>query len=115
MSRAAARLTVRDMPPSDPGVFAQTVFDLVVQNLLGSGKREKSQERKTVKSSKRALRRLQKARVKAKARRVYPHDRQAKSADHLAVCSCWMCGNPRKWYGETTMQERKASLDEGVL
>ena len=68
-----------------------------------------------MKSSKRALKRLQKARVKAKARRVYPHDGQAKSADHLAVCSCWMCGNPRKWYGEPTMQERKASLDENAM
>ena len=68
-----------------------------------------------MKSSKRALRRHQKARAKAKARRVYPHDRQAKSADHLAVCSCWMCGNPRKWYGEPTMQERKASIDEGAM
>lgn len=70
---------------------------------------------KIMKSSKRALRRHQKARVKAKARRIYPHDRAAKSADYLAVCSCWMCGNPRKWYGEPTMQERKASLDEGVM
>ncbi|MCY4614657.1 MAG: hypothetical protein OXB94_13695 [Nitrospira sp.] len=69
---------------------------------------------KIVRSSKRALRRLQKARIKAKARRIYPHDGQAKSADHLAVCSCWMCGNPRKWYGEPTIQERKAPLDEGV-
>ena len=68
-----------------------------------------------MKSSKRALRRYQKARVKAKARRVYPHDRQAKSADHLAVCSCWMCGNPRKWYGEPTIQERKAWLDENAM
>ena len=68
-----------------------------------------------MKSSKRALRRHQKARVKAKTRRVYPHDGQAKSADHLAVCSCWMCGNPRKWYGEPTIQERKASLDEVVI
>ena len=64
-----------------------------------------------MKSSKRALRRHQKARVKAKARRIYPHDSEAKSADHLAVCSCWMCGNPRKWYGEPTIQERKASAN----
>ena len=58
--------------------------------------------------------RFLRARGKAKARRVYPHDREAKSADHLAVCSYWMCGNPRKWYGEPTMQERKASLDEAA-
>ena len=23
-------------------------------------------------------------------------------------CSCWMCGNPRKWFGERTVQERRA-------
>jgi hypothetical protein len=28
-------------------------------------------------------------------------------ANHGKVCSCWMCGNPRK-YGELTLQERKA-------
>ena len=22
-------------------------------------------------------------------------------------CSCWMCGNPRKFFGEETMQEKK--------
>ena len=68
-----------------------------------------------MKNSKRALRRHQKARVKAKARRIYPHDRTAKSADYLAVCSCWMCGNPRKWSGEPTLQERKAWLDEAGM
>jgi hypothetical protein len=23
------------------------------------------------------------------------------------VCSCWMCGNPRKYLGEATVQEKK--------
>lgn len=23
------------------------------------------------------------------------------------VCSCWMCGNPRKYFGELTIQEKK--------
>lgn len=23
------------------------------------------------------------------------------------VCSCWGCGNPRKWLGERTVQERR--------
>ena len=30
-------------------------------------------------------------------------------ANHGKVCSCWMCGNPRK-LGEITMQERRANL-----
>ena len=25
-----------------------------------------------------------------------------------ASCSCPMCGNPRKWFGERTVQERRA-------
>lgn len=30
---------------------------------------------------------------------------QIKRANHLASCSCPMCGNPRKWFGERTRQE----------
>lgn len=26
-------------------------------------------------------------------------------------CSSYCCGNPRKWFGEKTMQERRAELD----
>jgi len=26
-------------------------------------------------------------------------------------CSCWMCGNPRKWSGEKTRQEKLAAID----
>lgn len=25
-------------------------------------------------------------------------------------CSCWMCGNPRKFFGEATLQEQKSDL-----
>ncbi|MES2257252.1 MAG: hypothetical protein V4724_01980 [Pseudomonadota bacterium] len=25
----------------------------------------------------------------------------------MPVCSCWMCGNPRRYLGEVTMQERR--------
>lgn len=28
-----------------------------------------------------------------------------KKADHLRSFSCWMCGNPRKFFGECTRQE----------
>lgn len=27
-------------------------------------------------------------------------------------CSCPMCGNPRRYFGERTIQEKKAFLDE---
>ncbi|MDO5622857.1 MAG: hypothetical protein Q4G24_15520 [Paracoccus sp. (in: a-proteobacteria)] len=55
-----------------------------------------------------ARRRHDAARMKARARKIYDYDTKAKLANHLAVCSCWMCGNPRRHLGEVTMQERKA-------
>jgi len=30
---------------------------------------------------------------------------------HLAACSCHMCGNPRRYWGEVTMPERRAAVD----
>lgn len=30
-------------------------------------------------------------------------------ANHGKVCSCWMCGNPRRFWGELTMQEKRAN------
>jgi len=61
---------------------------------------------------KRARRRRDLLRMKAKARRVYPHNKNATEAEYLAVCSCWMCGNPRKWFGDLTMQERRFLAEE---
>lgn len=29
------------------------------------------------------------------------------ASTHGAACSCYMCGNPRKWFGERTVQERR--------
>lgn len=38
--------------------------------------------------------------------------RRVKSANHLKICSCWMCGNPRrqkfKKSSRLTMQEKRA-------
>jgi len=46
----------------------------------------------------RAYRRVQRRRLVAKARKLYPGMKcPAVLADHLAACSCWMCGNPRRW------------------
>lgn len=28
-----------------------------------------------------------------------------------ANCSCWMCGNPRKWLNELTREEEIANID----
>jgi len=68
----------------------------------------------------RAYRRNQKERMKRRARfvaRLIDVDKEqwVLNADHLSVCSCWMCGNPRKWLGERTRQETMAELDLGAL
>ena len=33
------------------------------------------------------------------------------NADNLRICSCWMCGNPRKWFGERDRRELLAEQD----
>lgn len=61
--------------------------------------------------TRRARRRRDAERMKGKARRVRPNSSYPERlADHLAVCSCWMCGNPRRFLGEPTIQERRALL-----
>jgi hypothetical protein len=69
--------------------------------------------------SKRAERRHHLRRMKAKAEKSFrftvgfdeAHPKWAhKFANHLASCSCWMCGNPRKWFKEKTIQEIKADM-----
>ena len=61
----------------------------------------------------RAKRRHQKFRVREKAKRVfkwvmgdlYEETHATKRADHMANCSCVMCGNPRKHFNERSRQE----------
>lgn len=60
-------------------------------------------------SAKRGLRRQAARRMKAKALRIYPHDPKARLADHLAQCSCHMCGNERRHFGNPTVQEKRAA------
>jgi len=38
-----------------------------------------------------------------------------KIAHARAPCSCWMCGNPRRYFGERPIQERRLSPDWGAL
>lgn len=56
---------------------------------------------------KRARRIRDRIRMKARCRRVYPHDPNAKLADHMAVCSCLGCGSRRRYEG-APLQERRA-------
>lgn len=34
-----------------------------------------------------------------------------RAAEHGKLCSCMFCGNPRRHFGDVTMQERRAALD----
>lgn len=51
--------------------------------------------------AKRALRRAALARKKKRARKLYPDDKKTRYANHLAVCSCPVCGNPRRHFGNS--------------
>jgi hypothetical protein len=66
----------------------------------------------------RAYRRAQIERLKRNRRHYWSHwkdelDHRRKGivASTPAVCSCWMCGNPRKYDNERTIQERRAMQD----
>lgn len=68
-----------------------------------------------MKSRARAMRRHHKIRL-AKKRRFYGSQYPAFQGGYIlketpAACSCWMCGNPRKWFGEPTIQEKKWMQD----
>ena len=56
---------------------------------------------------KHSRRRFDNARMKQRAKAVRPWDEKGTCADHLAECSCHMCGNPRKHRNEKTIPERK--------
>lgn len=55
--------------------------------------------------TRRGDRRAQLEKKKRKARELYPHDPKATNANHLAQCSCHMCGNPRKHWKQRTISE----------
>lgn len=70
---------------------------------------------------KRSQRRRDNLRMKHRAQHIYGNDgilyerpngveEPEKWADHLKMCSCIMCGNPRRQFGQRTMQERRADV-----
>jgi len=63
----------------------------------------------------RAIRRHHRARLLKARRNHYGGDWAAiaggKLVNTATPCSCWMCGNPRKYTGELTIAELKADLD----
>ena len=54
------------------------------------------------KDSNRAARRQHARRMK---HRALEYDRDPKDSEHLATCSCHMCGNPRKHWKQKTLKE----------
>jgi hypothetical protein len=62
----------------------------------------------------RAFRRHHERRVKRRVRDYYGGYAAAlprhlgRIARSRRLCSCWMCGNPRRYLGERTLQERRA-------
>jgi len=77
--------------------------------------------------SRRAFRRFQLAKRKTKitkelVRRLrdFPYIQHTKPPPQVigyrartrCPCSCWRCGNPRKYWKERSYQEKKADLDE---
>jgi predicted ferric reductase len=81
-----------------------------------------------MKDTNRASRRAQQQRIKNKAYRKFKESHYMwiddneflaelarKKANHMKDCSCYMCGNPRKFSNELTIQERKhkRNLQEG--
>ena len=73
----------------------------------------------------RALRRHHEQRMKRHVAGYYGgyargHPRAlGKLAHARQLCSCWMCGNPRRYLGERTLQERRAdaaaAIDAGAV
>ena len=60
--------------------------------------------------------RIRKARLIVKQWKKYgsniPDDHFDKDSNHLAKCSCHMCGNPRKHFKEITLNEKRIALSE---
>lgn len=42
-------------------------------------------------------------------RKIALVNKAKKEKNHLKMCSCYICGNPRKWWNEITLQEKKAN------
>jgi hypothetical protein len=73
----------------------------------------------------RALRRFQRERLIIRARKIrrnFGYNDPSwtewwvlRSYQHLARCSCWMCGNQRRYLGERTIQEQRHLIDDSDI
>ncbi len=72
-------------------------------------------DRKFMKS--RAIRRHHEKRIKRRVKEYYGgiHRDNTRRLGQIAgtrtPCSCWMCGNPRKYFNDLTVQERRLCGD----
>lgn len=61
-------------------------------------------------------RRKYKFRARRRAQQAYPDWAEAwKCGEHIKVCSCWMCGNPRRFEKSDqrfTLAERRAGFKQ---
>lgn len=62
-----------------------------------------------MKDAGKARNRFHSERIAAKRKKYRGHGHVVR--DTPAACSCWMCGNPRRHFGERTIQERRAMKD----
>ena len=87
--------------------------------MMGVRSREASYEVKAMSS--RALRRHHEERIKRRVAGYYggyargKPCRLGKLAHARKLCSCWMCGNPRRYLGEPTLQERRAAAAAPII
>lgn len=72
-----------------------------------------------VEVERRSVRRHHAGRLKKSRRHHWGRDisgeakRLGQAVDTPTPCSCYMCGNPRKYFNEKTVQERRLSQDKG--
>lgn len=52
--------------------------------------------------------------TRIKAKRAKYNGKSAVMAETPKSCSCYMCGNPRKWFDKQTIQEQKM-LQKGAF
>ncbi|MEZ4775950.1 MAG: hypothetical protein R3D00_22420 [Bacteroidia bacterium] len=68
-----------------------------------------------MKNYQRAIRRHHRERLLQKRKNYWGNDRvheiKANVINTPKPCSCFMCGNPRKYWNEKTVQERRFALD----
>ncbi len=82
-----------------------------------------------MKSTKRALRRHHRQRMIRRVMRIWgvqwvDEDEEARRLralrlyNNMSKCSCWICGNPRRYEGRPTLQEKRqllAALEDEML